>query len=141
LSNTSRKKQLKDMKSKFKVGDRVRMKRTVCFDYITFEKGCVGEVLSDEDNKGFCSIRMKNAESGEITGHSICACNLEPIDSKTAFISELKGLLEKYDAQIGCNPVHDDEFEICIDFKDSMVSYPSYIQWLNAGYVSHFKKE
>ncbi len=67
--------------------------------------------------------------------------DIAPIDPKTAFLLELKSLLEKYNAQIGCNPVRDDEFEICIDFKDSMVSYPSYIQWLNAGYVSHFKKE
>lgn len=86
------------MEKRFNVGDKVRMKRTVCFDYITFEKGCVGEVLSDEDNKGFCSIRMKNAESGEITGHSICACNLEPIDSKTAFISDLADVLRKHNA-------------------------------------------
>lgn len=84
------------MDKKLKKGDKVRMRRTVCFDYITFEKGCVGEVSADEDNKGFCRIRMKNAESGEMTEHFICACNLEPIDSKTAFLSELKGLLEKY---------------------------------------------
>lgn len=91
------------MEKKLKKGDKVRMRRTVCFDYITFEKGCVGEVSSDEDNKGFCSIRMKNAESGEITGHFICACNLEPIDNKTAFLSELKGVLEKYDAKMSAD--------------------------------------
>lgn len=87
------------MDKKLKKGDKVRMRRTVCFDYITFEKGCVGEVSADEDNKGFCRIRMKNAESGEMTEHFICACNLEPIDSKTAFLSELKELLNKYHAR------------------------------------------
>lgn len=88
------------MEKKLKKDDKVRMRRTVCFDYITFEKGCVGEVLSDEDNKGFCSIRMKNAESGEITEHFICACNLEPIDSKTAFLSDLAAVLRKHNAVI-----------------------------------------
>lgn len=88
------------MDKKLKKGDKVRMRRTVCFDYITFEEGCVSEVSADEDNKGFCRIRMKNAESGEMTEHFICACNLEPIDGKTAFLMELKGLMEKYDASI-----------------------------------------
>lgn len=129
------------MEKKFNAGDRARMKRTVCFDYITFEKGCVGEVVSDETDKGTCFVRMKNAENGTIINHFICTSNLELIDTKAAFLSELKGLLEKYGARIGCNPVRDDEFEICIDFKDSMISYPSYIQWLTAGYISHFKKD
>lgn len=89
------------MEKKLKKGDKVRMRRTVCFGYITFEKDCVGEVSSDEDNKGFCRIRMKNAENGEMTEHFICACNLEPIDSKTAFLSELKDLLARYGAELG----------------------------------------
>lgn len=88
------------MDKKLKKGDKARMRRTVCFDYITFEKGCVGEVSADEDNKGFCRIRMKNVESGEMTEHFICACNLEPIDPKAAFLSELKELLAKHDASI-----------------------------------------
>lgn len=65
--------------SKLNIGDRVRMKRTVCFDYITFEKGCVGEVLSGEDNNGFCLVKMFNSESGKPTDHFICANNLEQI--------------------------------------------------------------
>lgn len=76
------------------------MARTVCFDYIIFEKDCVGEVSADEDDKGFCRIRMKNAESGETTEHSICASNLEPIDSKTAFLLELADVLRKHNAVI-----------------------------------------
>lgn len=88
------------MEKRFNVGDKVRMKRTVCFDYITFEKSCVGEVSADEDNKGFCRIRMKNAESGEMTEHFICACNLEPIDGKTAFLSDLADVLRKHNAEI-----------------------------------------
>lgn len=76
------------------------MRRTVCFDYITFEKDCAGEVSSDEDNKGFCRIRMKNAESGEITEHFICANNLELIDNKTAFLSDLADVLRKHNAEI-----------------------------------------
>lgn len=62
---------------KFKTGDRVRMKRTVCFDYTTFEKGTVGEVSQDEDSDGFCRIRMGNAENGKVVDHFICSCNIE----------------------------------------------------------------
>lgn len=100
----------------FNIGDRVRMKRTVCFDYITFEKGCVGEVSSDEDTKGFCRIRMKNAESGEMTEHFICACNLERIDSKLAFLSDLAAVLRKHNAviNVGWNGNHSDGYP-CID--------------------------
>lgn len=123
------------MESKFKVGDRV-----MCTD-----NGALGVITSiDIDPIGVCDGYTVLFDDGEETW--VCADMVElsdePLyDPKTAFLSELKGLLEKYNAQIGCNPVRDDEFEICIDFKDSMVSYPSYIQWLNAGYVSHFKKE
>lgn len=112
------------MEKKFNVGDRVRLKANGNLAQVVIVKD--GWIAYDESRRFAGSCPMEEAE---------------PIDNKTAFLSELKGLLEKYDAQIGCNPVHDDEFEICIDFKDSMVSYPSYIQWLNAGYVSHFKKE
>gem|GEM_PF-5908524 len=104
------------MEKKLKKGDKVRMRRTVCFDYITFEKGCVGEVSSDEDTKGFCRIRMKNAESGEMTEHFICACNLEPIDSKLAFLSDLAAVLRKHNAviNVGWNGNHSDGYP-CID--------------------------
>lgn len=112
------------MDKKIKKGDKVRMRRTVCFDYITFEKGCVGEVSADEDNKGFCRIRMKNAESGEITGHFICANNLELIDNKTAFLSDLADVLRKHNAviNVGWNNYFDTDksprIDIDIMFKD-----------------------
>lgn len=112
------------MDKKLKKGDKVRMRRTVCFDYITFEKGCVGEVSADEDNKGFCRIRMKNAESGEITGHFICANNLELIDNKTAFLSDLASVLRKHNAviNVGWNNYFDTDksprIDIDIMFKD-----------------------
>ena len=65
--------------SRLQIGDKVRMKRTVCFDYITFEEGGFGEVTADEDDKEFCCIRMINAESGKQTEHFICADNLERV--------------------------------------------------------------
>lgn len=112
------------MDKKFEIGDRVRSKFY----------GVVG-TITEVDTDGYI---LKPDTDDDMW---IADTDVEPIDPKAAFLSELKDLLAKYDAQIGCNPVRDDEFEICIDFKDSMVSYPSYIQWLNAGYVSHFKKE
>lgn len=125
VSRTLRnKKQLKDMESKFKVGDRVRMKRTVCFDYITFEKGCVGEVVSDETDKGTCFVQMKNAENGTVINHFISTSNLEPIDSKTAFLSDLAAVLRKHNAviNVGWNNYFDTDksprIDIDIMFKD-----------------------
>lgn len=84
----------------FKKGDKVRMRRTVCFDYITFEKGCAGEVTSGETNRGFCCVKMTNAENGKMTEHFICANNLELIDNKTAFLSDLAAVLRKHNAVI-----------------------------------------
>lgn len=112
------------MEKKFNVGDRVRSKFY----------GVVGTIM-EIDTDGYI---LKPDTDDDMW---IADTDVEPYDPKTAFLSELKGLLEKYGARIGCNPVRDDEFEICIDFKDSMISYPSYIQWLTAGYISHFKKD
>lgn len=129
------------MEKKLKKGDKVRMRRTVCFDYITFEKGCVGEVTSGEDNKGFCRIRMKNAESGEMTEHFICACNLEPIDSKTAFLSELKGLLEKYNASIYVDFNQSDEiYTTTIAVGEDSVKY-NYTDGIDCDNIMDYDKE
>ena len=112
------------MEKKFNIGDRVRSKFY----------GVVGTIM-EIDADGYI---LKPDTDDDMW---IADTDVEPYDPKTAFLSELKGLLEKYDARIGCNSVRDDEFEICLDFKDSMISYPSYIQWLTAGYISHFKKD
>lgn len=88
------------MEKRLKKGDKVRMRRTVCFDYITFEKDCAGEVTSGETNRGFCCVKMTNAENGKMTEHFICANNLELIDNKTAFLSDLADVLRKHNAEI-----------------------------------------
>lgn len=88
------------MEKRLKKGDKVRMRRTVCFDYITFEKDCAGEVTSGETNRGFCCVKMTNAENGKMTEHFICANNLELIDNKTAFLSDLADVLRKHNAVI-----------------------------------------
>lgn len=69
--------------SKFKVGDRVRLKNS----------GAIVEVAITKD--GFVSY----GEEVRIVG-SCPEEDVEPIDSKTAFLSELKELLSKYDAMI-----------------------------------------
>lgn len=100
------------------------MRRTVCFDYITFEKDCAGEVTSGETNRGFCCVKMTNAENGKMTEHFICANNLELIDSKTAFISDLADVLRKHNAviNVGWNNYFDTDksprIDIDIMFKD-----------------------
>lgn len=114
------------MKKEFNIGESI-----VC-------NGFFGRVINSfvEDGKFYYDVEW---DDGEV--ETVGELDIEPIDRRDVFLSELKGLLEKYGARIGCNPVRDDEFEICIDFKDSMISYPSYIQWLTAGYISHFKKD
>lgn len=112
------------MEKKLKKGDKVRMRRTVCFDYITFEKGCAGEVTSGETNRGFCCVKMTNAENGKMTEHFICANNLELIDNKTAFLSDLADVLRKHNAviNVGWNNYFDTDksprIDINIMFKD-----------------------
>lgn len=112
------------MEKRLKKGDKVRMRRTVCFDYITFEKGCAGEVTSGETNRGFCCVKMTNAENGKMTEHFICANNLELIDNKTAFLSDLADVLRKHNAviNVGWNNYFDTDksprIDIDIMFKD-----------------------
>lgn len=120
------------MEKKLKKGDKVRMRRTVCFDYITFEKDCVGEVTSGETNRGFCCVKMTNAENGKMIEHFICANNLELIDSKTAFLSELKGLLEKHGAELGDSGMYEIEgMEVTFDNGDRIRYKHSTINALN----------
>lgn len=112
------------MEKRLKKGDKVRMRRTVCFDYITFEKDCAGEVTSGETNRGFCCVKMTNAENGKMTEHFICANNLELIDNKTAFLSDLADVLRKHNAviNVGWNNYFDTDksprIDIDIMFKD-----------------------
>lgn len=101
------------------------MKRTVCFDYITFEKGCTGEVVSDETDNDTCFVRMKNAENDTIISHFICTSNLELVDRKTAFLSDLADVLRKHNAviNVGWNGIQSDGYpciDMNIDFKDSV---------------------
>lgn len=113
------------MEKKLKKGDKVRMRRTVCFDYITFEKDCAGEVTSGETNRGFCCVKMTNAENGKMTEHFICTNNLELIDNKTAFLSDLSDVLRKHNAviNVGWNDYFDTDKSPRIDmhimFADS----------------------
>lgn len=101
------------------------MRRTVCFDYITFEKGCVGEVTSGETNRGFCCVKMTNAENGKMTEHFICANNLELIDNKAAFLSDLADVLRKHNAVINvalndyADPAEAPRIDMDICFVDS----------------------
>lgn len=93
------------------------MRRTVCFDYIAFEKDCAGEVTSGETNRGFCCVKMTNAENGKMTEHFICANNLELIDNKTAFLSDLADVLRKHNAviNVGWNDYFDTDKSLRID--------------------------
>lgn len=67
-------------KNKFKAGDRVRLKGNGAIVTVVIAKD--GWIAYDENRRIGGACPMEEAE---------------PIDPKTAFLSELKGLLEKYD--------------------------------------------
>lgn len=84
------------MERKFNIGDRVRFKG----DYLQYVEDAVY-------NGGEYLITDVGHDSSEVTLHCPVFIDnddlelVEPCDPKTAFLSELKGLLEKYGAELG----------------------------------------
>lgn len=73
-------------KNEFKAGDRVRLKKSGTIASVVIAKD--GWIAYDENRRIGGACPMEEAE---------------PIDSKTAFLSELKGLLEKYGAKMSAD--------------------------------------
>lgn len=71
------------MEKQFNAGDRVRLKSNGSIVEVVIAKD--GWIGYDENRKIAGSCPMEE---------------VEPVDPKTAFLSELKGLLEKYDAHL-----------------------------------------
>ncbi len=90
------------MKKEFNIGDRVRvvadMERPY---YMWVEKGDTGVIVEGESSKGFECVRIDGCANMDY----VCVESkyLEAdatYDHKTAFLSELKGLLGKYNAHL-----------------------------------------
>ena len=82
------------MEKKFEIGDRV-----MCTD-----NGALGVITSiDIDPMGVCdgyTVLFDDGEETWICADMVVHSDEPPYDPKTAFLSELKGLLEKYGADI-----------------------------------------
>lgn len=92
----------KEMKNKFNIGDRVRVAANIEQPYYLWvEKGDTGVVVEGKPANGFECVKI----DGAAYMNYVCVERkyLETdttYDPKTAFLSELKGLLEKYNASI-----------------------------------------
>lgn len=95
------------MDKKFEIGDRVRSKFY----------GVVG-TITEIDTDGYI---LKPDTDDDMW---IADTDVEPYDPKTAFLSELKGLLEKYDAKISAYSVgYDGELDLTFDVGNCEVLY------------------
>lgn len=95
------------MEKQFNAGDRVRLKSNGSIVEVVIAKD--GWIGYDENRKIAGSCPMEE---------------VEPVDPKTAFLSELKGLLEKYDAKISAYSVgYDGELDLTFDVGNCEVLY------------------
>lgn len=102
------------MENEFKVGDRVRIAVDELHGYrIIFEKGDAGVVTGIAEN-GYVGVSF----DGPLVGCAFMDCKYleadKAYDPKTAFLSELKGLLEKYNV---CLIAHKTDMPISVYFE------------------------
>lgn len=79
-----------------KVGDRVRFIKDYNSEYVCADKGDCGTIVAVD--RDFYTVNLDSPE--QIYVHRSGIERVELIDPKTAFLSELKGLLAKYDVKI-----------------------------------------
>lgn len=112
------------MENKFKVGDRVRLKANGNLAQVVIAKD--GWIGYDESRRFAGSCPMEEAE---------------PIDDTTAFLSELKGLLEKYDAGIYVDFNQSDEiYTTTIAVGEDSVKY-NYTDGIDCDNIMDYEKE
>lgn len=110
------------MKKEFNIGDRVRSKFY----------GVVGTIM-EIDTDGYI---LKPDTDDDMW---IADTDAEPYDHKTAFLSELKGLLEKYGAELGDGGMYEVEgMEVTFD-NGNRISYKHCT--INALNVMDYEKE
>lgn len=123
-------------KNEFKQGDRVRSKVAI----FAVPAGRTGVITSILPN-GRYKVRL----DGEKDWYAWYVSNdlelVEPLDRRTAFLTELQALLRKYDARI-----YDDECTCIIDLgihgdKSERIKYTDSDWELNADNIMDFDKE
>ena len=101
--------------TKFKVGDRVRytphLSCTDIYVEACIENGDELEVAEVIDKGGYEEVYVKVETTNWIDENEIELVSRPSDDPKTAFLTELKALLEKYDAQIR------DYEEYCVEIR------------------------
>lgn len=88
------------MEKKFSVGDRVRFIRDYDTECVCVDKGDCGTIESVDAND--ILITLDNPEYIRIFDTDYIE-SITPTDPKTAFLSELRGLLEKYDVKMSAD--------------------------------------
>lgn len=108
------------METKFKVGDRVICTENGNYGNVTFvDTSQVGEY----DGEIWYEVLFDNGEETWLKDEYL---ELTNVDKKTAFLTELKALLEKYGVEIAINSTNGDEEEgIMFLFGKEYISYTS----------------
>lgn len=123
------------MEKKFKVGDRV-----MCTD-----NGVLGVITSiDIDPMGVCdgyTVLFDDGEETWICADMVVHSDEPPYDPKTAFLSELKELLEKYNASIYVTFNQSDEiYTTTIAIGEDSVKY-NYTDGIDCDNIMDYDKE
>ena len=118
-------------KKEIKVGDRVRFKK-FCINYddeVRVAEGDYGEVVSVDKDRICVDLDEPQSISVWVTDVELA----EPIDPKTAFLTELSELLRKYDAKIdaGCMGYDSDNPYINIALGDN-----ADIEWTDSDFYN-----
>ncbi|MBD5367269.1 MAG: hypothetical protein HDR82_09800 [Bacteroides sp.] len=112
-----------------KVGDRVRFKK-FCINYddeVRVAEGDYGEVVSVDKNRICVDLDEPQSISVWVTDVELA----EPIDSKTAFLTELSELLRKYDAEFSDY----ENYEVIFNLGDKVsisIDTSNLFNWTNA---------
>lgn len=117
---TEMKREMNEQKT-FNIGDRVRFTRDYDTECVCIDKGDCGTIERIDDNG--ILITLDNPEHIRIFDTDYIE-PITPSDPKTAFLSELKGLLEKYDAKISAYSAgYDGELDLTFNVGDIEVLY------------------
>lgn len=107
------------MEKEFNVGDRVRTTESLMY----LPANITGVIVSKQVDGRF-KVQIDEEEDLYAFYYPKQLELIEPYDSKTAFLSELKGLLEKYDAKISAYSVgYDGELDLTFDVGNCEVLY------------------
>lgn len=130
-------------KNRFKAGDRVRIMADVEQPYnMWVEKGDTGVIVDGKPADGFECVKIDGcAGMGYVCIENKYLGTDETYDRKTDFLSELKGLLDKYNAKIAVDFNQSDEiYTTTIAFGEDSVKY-SYTDGIDCDNIMDYDKE